>query len=148
MNDPAFIARDLTAKIGENRSSNLENELSRIFRELPEENQLEIIIQLLQKNTRTAAAISVRGRISVPQQLSLLQLLLKSGQTNTLKIMVREVFAHRMGVKMFTRSLEKHCSQFPKSVNLAAYYFLGVGKMSSKNRGVLQSLLEATTPME
>jgi hypothetical protein len=132
MNDFIFIAKDLTAKISENRSSNLENELSKIFRELSEYNQLEIIIQLLQKNVRAAAAIAMRGGISIAQQLSLLQLLLKPGQTNTLKVMVRDVFAHRMGVEVFTRSLEKHCSQFPMSVNLAAYYFLGVGKMNSK----------------
>jgi predicted transcriptional regulator len=147
MNDSILIAKELAAKLGERRTSTLENELSKIFRELSEEQQLEIISQLLQDNVRVAAAVAVRGGISVAQQILLLQLLLKSGQTNTLKVMVHDVFAHRLGAEVFAHSLEKHRSQYPASVNLAAYYFLGAGKMSSKTRGVLQSLLEATRPM-
>lgn len=147
MNKSILIAKDLVAKLGERRTSDLENELSRLFRGLSEEEQLEIIVQLLQVNVRTAAAVAARGGMSAAQQIVLLQLLLESGQSNSLKVMVHDVFAHRMSAEVFARSIEKHRSKYPESVNLAAYYFLGAGKMSSKTRGVLKSLLEATRPM-
>lgn len=147
MDESILIAKDLAAKLGERRTSSVENELSKVFRVLSEEQQLEIIAQLLKSNVRAAAAVAVRGGISVGQQILLLQLLLKSGQTNTLKVMVNDVFAHRMGAEVFARLFEEHRSQYPGSVNLAAYYFLGVGKMSSKARRLLQSLFEATTPI-
>lgn len=145
-NESILIAKELATKLGERRMSSVENELSKVFRGLSEEEQLEIIAQLIKSNVRAAAAVAARGGISVAQQVSLLQFILKSGQTNTLKVMINDVFAHRLRAEVFVRLLEEHRSQYPVSVNLAAYYFLGVGKMNSRIRCVLQSLLEATRP--
>jgi hypothetical protein len=146
MDDPILIARQLAMALAEQRLPNLENDLSRVFRDLSAVQQLEIIVQLLQKNVRAAATIAARGHLPVPQQLSLLQHLLESGQTNAIKVMVCDVFAHRMGAEVFANSLGQNCSRFPKSVNFAAYYFLGASKMSTETRRALQSLLEKTKP--
>ncbi|MGI4848613.1 MAG: hypothetical protein ACRYGK_10835 [Janthinobacterium lividum] len=145
-NELILIARALAAKLGEHRTSNVENALSKVFRELPEDQQLEMIHILLKSNVRAAAAIAARGGISVAQQVSLLEFLLKAGHTNSLKVMINKVFAHKLGAGIFTRLLEKHRAQYPKSVCFASYYFLGVGAMNPKLRCLLGSLSESTKP--
>jgi hypothetical protein len=94
-----------------------------------------------------AAAVAAKGGISVAQQIVLLQLFLRSNQTNTLKVMVQNLFVHRMGAEVFARILQEYRSRYSDSVHLAAYYFLGSAKMNSKTRGVLQSLRDATRPV-
>lgn len=147
MTESISIAKELAAKLGERRTSSLENELSKLFRSLSEEQQLEIIAQLLSRNVRAAAAVAARGGVSAAQQIVLLHSLLESGQTNALKVMIHDLFANRMGAEVFARSLEEHRYRYPESVNFAAYYYLGAGKMSSKTRGVLRSLRDATRPV-
>lgn len=147
MDESIFLARELAAKLSVHRTSGLENELSKVFRGLPEVQQQEIIAQLLQGNVRLAAAVAARGGISGAQQIVLLRLLLESGRSNALKVMIQDLFAHRMGAKVFARVLQEYRSRYSDSVHLAAYYFLGSAKMSSKTRGVLRSLRDATRPV-
>lgn len=146
MSEPIVIAKEITAKLCMRRISSLENELCEVFRNLSKQHQLEVIFELLQNNVRLAATIAARGQICRAQQSQLLHFLLKSNKTNSLKVMICDVFAHRMKASVFARLLEEHRSKYPTSVFLAAYYFLGAAEMSSKNRSLLRALLEATRP--
>jgi hypothetical protein len=146
MNESVFTAKELAEKLGKHRTSTVENELSRVFRKLSEQQQSEIISDLLNNNVRAAAAVAARGGISVRQQRQLFQLLLESGQTNALKVMVHDVFANRMSADVFFRILEKNGFLHPEGVHLAAYYFLGSGTMNERSRSALRSLFQATKP--
>lgn len=146
MDEPLIVAKALAAKLIERRLPTVENELSRVCRELSPEEKLEIVVHLMEKNVRAAAAIAVRAQLPVPQQLDLLHLVLAPGQTNAIKAMVSEVFAHRMSAEIFLNYLNEKREQFPTGVHFAAYYFLGAGTMNSETRVALRSLLEETKP--
>ncbi|UCV08558.1 hypothetical protein [Dechloromonas denitrificans] len=147
MEEPLIsFARKLAADLSEHRLPNLENELSKVFRRLSEEEQLEIILLLMKKNVRAAAAIATRGHFPVGHQQLLLQIVLDSGETNAIKVMVRDVFARRMSANVFARCLRRNMSQLPKSVHFAAYYFLGAKKTDPKTYAMLQKLHEETRP--
>ena len=142
-----FFARKLAEELSEHRLPNLENELSKVFRRLSAEEQLEIILLLMKKNVRVAAAIAARGHFPVGNQQQLLQIVLESGETNTIKVMVRNVFACRMSSNVFARCLAKNIAKLSKSVHFAAYYFLGVRKTNSKTHIILQKIREETRPL-
>lgn len=144
MDEPIFIARKLATELVERRLPNLENELSKVLRDLSPEEKLEIIVQVMQKNVRAAAALATRGNLSVSQQTSLLEQLLEAGQSNAIKHMVSEVFVHRMGIKVFLHSLYEKRELFPKSVYFAAYYFLAAGKVDVETRVALRALIDET----
>jgi hypothetical protein len=144
MNETTIIAKKLALELVQRRLPAVENELSKILRELNQEDKLKIIIQVMQKNVRAAAALTIRGNLSNSQQISLLEMLLEAGKSNAIKHMVLEVFSHRMGSKLFFRLLHKKRKLFPEAVNLAAYYFLGAGKMDIETRISLRALVDET----
>jgi hypothetical protein len=144
MNEPILTAKKLATELTKCRLTTVENELSKILRELSPEAKLEIIVEVMQRNVRAAAALANRGNLSVLQQISLLRLLLATGQSNAIKYMVSDVFVHRMGIKVFLHLLRENRNLFPESVHLAAYYFLGASKIDSENRIMLRALLDET----
>jgi len=146
MDEPLITAKALAVKLGEHRVSAIENELSVVCRKLPPEERLEIVVQLMKKNVRAAAVIAARAQLPTQQQLSLLHLILEQGQTNTIKAMVSEVFAHRMSAEVFLLHLNERREQFSTGVHFAAYYFLGARTMNLETRLALRALLENTKP--
>lgn len=144
MSEPFLIAKKLAYELVERRLSPLENELSKLLRRLTPEEKLEIIVQVMAKNVRAAAALATRGNLSVLQQTSLLEKLLEGGQSNSIKHIVSEVFVHRMGAKVFLHVLHQKRRSFPAAVNLAAYYFLGAGKFDAQTRASLRALIDET----
>jgi hypothetical protein len=146
MNEPILAAKKLASELVERRLPILENELSKLLRELSPEEKLEIIQQVLQENVRAAAALAARGHLPVLQQTSLLEQLLESGQSNAIKHIVSKVFVHRMGAKVFLHTLYEKHRLFPRSVNLAAYYFLTASKVDSETRVALRMLFDKTKP--
>jgi hypothetical protein len=148
MEEPLILAKALAAKLIERRVPTVENELSKVCRKLPPQEILGVVVQLMGENVRAAAAIAVRAQLPVAQQLDLLHLVLALGQTNTIKALVSEVFAHRMSAEMFLNQLIEKREQFPVGVHFAAYYFLGAATMSSETRQAIRALLEETKPKQ
>ena len=146
MEEPLILAKTLAAKLIERRVSDVENDLLKVCRNLPPEEILGVVVQLIAQNVQAAAAIAVRAQLPVPQQLSLLHLALALGQTNTIKILVSKVFAHRMKAEVFFDCLTEKRDQFTNEVHLAAYYFLCAATMNPKARIAIRALLEETKP--
>jgi hypothetical protein len=107
MEKPFILAKALAAKLIERRVPAVENELSKVCRELPPQEILGIVVQLMGENVRAAAAIAVRAQLPIAQQMELLHLVLTLGQTNKIRVLVSEVFAHRMSAEMFLVQLRK-----------------------------------------
>ena len=130
--------------------TNLENELATVLRELSPEDQLEIIMQIMQKNVRAAATLAVRAHLPLLQQISLLKLVLEMGKSNLTKCMISALFVHRMKAEIFLDILKEKRSAFPVAVNFAAYYFLTYSKLNLgtqinlTTRTELQKLLDET----
>lgn len=148
MEELVIFAKALATKLIERRLPNVENELSRVCRKLPPEEILKVVIQLMEKNVRAAAAIAVRAQLPVPQQLDLLNIVLAAGQTNAIKALVSEVFAHRMNAEMFLNHLIEKKEQLPTAVHFAAYYFLSAAVINSETRVAIRELLEETKPKQ
>lgn len=148
MEEPLILAKALTAKLIERRVPTVENELSKVCRELPPQEILGVVVQLMGENVRAAAAIAVRAQLPVAQQMELLHLVLTLGQTNKIRVLVSEVFAHRMSAEMFLGQLIEKRELVPKGVHFAAYYFLASAKMSSETRQAIRGLLEETKPKQ
>ncbi len=148
MEESLILAKALAAKLIERRVSTVENELSKVCRKLPPQEMLEVVVQLMGGNVRAAAAIAVRAQLPVAQQLELLHLALMSGQTNTIKVLVSEVFSYRMSAEMFLGQLIEKRELAPSSVHFAAYYFLATATMSSETRQAIRGLIEETKPKQ
>lgn len=138
-------ARELATKLAKNRLSNLENDLAKATRLLTSEQKLDIVMQLVnEQRVRSAAAIAVRGQLGVREQYVLLQLILELGKSNLIRVMVSDLFVHRLSNKLIVRSLKNAEKKLPKSVNFAAYYFLGGGNLSPALREEVRSIYERT----
>lgn len=146
MNEPILTARKLASELVEWRLPILENELCKILRELTPEEKLEIVHQVLQKNVRAAAALATRGELPVSEQIFLLEKLLEAGQSNAIRHIVSKVFVHRMSSKVFLRTLYEKHRLFPRSVGLAAYYFLSASKVDAETRVAFRTLIDETKP--
>ncbi|WP_248767454.1 hypothetical protein [Pseudomonas sp. MWU12-2345] len=146
MSEPIDLAKKLATQLVERRLPNLENDLAKVLRGLGTEHKLEIIMQIMHKNVRAAAALAARGDLSAEQQILLLQHLLETGGANAMKFMVSDVFVRRMSAKVFFNYLYERRVQFPVEVHFAIYYFLGAGKIDSETRISMRALLVETKP--
>ena len=144
MNGNIIVAKELAIQLLTHRLPNIENNLCKVIRVLKPNEKLEIILQVMQKNVRAAAALANRGHLPTYQQFILLQILLDSGYSNAIRYLVLDFFIYRMSPRKLYNYLYSRKYIYNRSISFLVYYFLGRANINKIIREKFEKILIET----